>query len=97
VTCAKWRSEVGKKRYHAVLHLETPSGRQGYNHRNVVRIETPAEGHVIDLKLAEVWSGHPRRDVVPSMNSFAEKASHTLDKLSAHLPACCAQHRLTGR
>jgi predicted ATPase len=84
-------------RYHAVLHLETPSGQQGYNHQNVVRIETSTEAHAIDLRIAEVWSGHPRRDVVPSMNSFAEKALHALDKLSGHLPACCAQHWLTCR
>jgi predicted ATPase len=84
------------ERYHAVLHLETPSGPQGYNHQNVVRVETPTEAHVIDLRIAQGWSGHPVCEVVPSMTNFAEKALCALGKLTAHLPACCAQHRFDG-
>jgi hypothetical protein len=45
-------------RYYAVLHLETPAGLNGYNHRNAVRIETPLKAHEIDLRIKQGWAGH---------------------------------------
>ena len=48
-------------RYHAVIHLRTPTDGNGYNHGNPLRIETAAEAAAIDARIAEAWAGHPRR------------------------------------
>lgn len=81
-------------RYHAVLHLETPTAKEGYNHQNVVRIETPHEAHVIDLKIRSVWAGHPLRAIIPSTHDFPEKAFRALEWLRSQLPPCCTPHNL---
>jgi predicted ATPase len=82
-------------RYQAVLHLETPRGHHGYNHANLVHVETAREAHEIDLKIKAVWEGHPARHFVPSMETFFEKAQRALELLRAQLPACCSRHPLT--
>jgi hypothetical protein len=40
-------------RYHAVLHLQTPTDRHFYNHQNAVRVET-SEAHVLDLRILSI-------------------------------------------
>jgi hypothetical protein len=76
-------------RYAAVVHLETPPGQHGYDHRNAVRVETASEAHLIDLRIKEAWSGHPARHVVPPMNHFLEKASRVLELLRSEVAECC--------
>lgn len=83
--------EAAMARYAAVIHLETPSAANGYNHRNALRIETPEEAAVIDRRLAAVWSGHPRRFVVESSTNFLQKLERTLAILRAEVPPCCAR------
>ncbi len=81
-------------RYHAVLHLQSPAENYGYNHRNAVRVETPDEAHIIDLRILSIWAGHPRREVVPPAGHFPEKALCALEFLRAQMPACCQPHPL---
>jgi hypothetical protein len=43
--------------------------------RNAVRVETPDEAHIIDLRILSIWTGHSDRAVVPAMEDFLQKAS----------------------
>jgi predicted ATPase len=81
------------ERYHAVIHLRTPSASAGYNYQNPVRIETAEEAAVIDARIAAAWAEHPRRMVVENNPNFLEKAQQAIDLLRSQLPVCCANHR----
>jgi predicted ATPase len=76
-------------RYEAVIHLRTPSEDGGYDHSNPLRIESADEAHRIDLKIAELWSGHPRRYEIPTNEDFLEKAREVMAILRAEVPSCC--------
>jgi predicted ATPase len=80
------------RRYHAVIHLRTPSAAEGYNHQNELRIESAAEAAEIDARIIRAWDKHPRRFIVDSSPDFLNKAARVLDVLRAELPACCRQH-----
>lgn len=77
-------------RYHAVIHLRTPSETTGYNHQNPLRIETALEAAVIDARIEALWSAHPCRFVVEPTADFLTKAEMVLSLLRSELPACCA-------
>jgi len=64
-------------RYEAVIHLRTPAKGAGY-HKNGVRTEAPEDASVIDERLLEVWSAHPKRFVIESSASFMEKAHRAM-------------------
>ena len=81
--------EAELARYYAVIHLETPSDSQGYNHQNAVRTETPAEAKALDARIQAAWSGHPRRFVIASRDDFMEKAIEALRLIRAQVPSCC--------
>lgn len=81
-------------RYAAVIHLESPMLSQGYNHANLLRIESADEAVAIDARIAEAWKMHPRRFVVPSVSSFVEKAAEALELIRTELPSCCQKHQL---
>jgi predicted ATPase len=87
-------SEVGTTldeqlaRYHVVIHLRTPSA--GYNHDNPLRVESPAEAHALDDRIAVLWSRHPRRFEVAAETDFLSKIAHTIRIIRGELPACCA-------
>jgi predicted ATPase len=74
-------------RYHAVIHLRTPA--HGYNHQNPIRIESKAEAHQIDERIALLWARHPRRFEVEAEPDFLTKAVHALEILRRLMPACC--------
>ena len=80
------------RRYHAVIHLRTPTAEHGYNHRNPLRTESAAKAGEIDARLADVWSLHPRRFVVESATDFILKASAALEILRSEIPKCCRSH-----
>lgn len=83
-------------RYAAVIHLRTPTEATGYNHENPLRIETAAEASVIDDKIAQAWSEHPRRFVVEPAESFIKKAAQALEFLWQEMPECCRSHEIPG-
>jgi predicted ATPase len=74
--------------YDAVVHLRVPDV-SAYNHQNPVRIESALEAASIDARIAEIWSGHPRRLDVPSSPDFFEKAQRALSLIVGMVPACC--------
>lgn len=76
-------------RYQAVIHLRTPAEKFGYGYQNSCRTESPVEAQALDKKIEKVWDRHPRRDIVPGDESFANKNSTALGLINAHLPACC--------
>src|SRR5579871_1295030 len=66
-------------RYHAVIHLRTPSTAIGYDHSNPLRVESQEEAVLIDKRLETVWKRHPRRYIVECTPSFFEKAQIAID------------------
>lgn len=84
------------RRYHAVIHLRTPSLDGGYNRDNPLRIESAGEAAAIDLRIARAWEGHPRRFEVPATVDFLEKATRAIEIVRRELPMCCRVHRITG-
>lgn len=76
-------------RYHAVIHLRTPSRSGGYNRDNPLRVETAEEAAVIDARIAAAWSHHPRRYEVPASADFFDKVRRAIAIVTAELPACC--------
>ncbi len=80
------------RRYDAVIHLRTPSGEDGYDHTNPLRVESAAEAAAIDRRLWEVWSGHPRRFSVEATPDFLTKAARALAILRDEVPSCCRHH-----
>ena len=79
------------RRYDTVIHLRTPSSESGFNHRNPLRTESPAEAAAIDARIAAAWARHPRRFVVEASSDFLAKARRALDIIRDELPACCRQ------
>jgi predicted ATPase len=76
-------------RYHAVIHLHTPSAELGYNHSNPLRIETAEEAAVIDERIVMAWQAHPRRFEVPSSPDFFHKVGRVMTLVAELLPPCC--------
>jgi predicted ATPase len=89
-TEARTTLDAEYKRYHAVIHLRTPTDALGYNHMNPLRTETAAQAHVIDEKIAAIWSGHPRYRTVESTPDFLAKAHKALEYIVKDMPRCCA-------
>ena len=77
-------------RYDAVLHLRTPT--VGFDHSNPLRIETDREALLLDQRIEQAWTGHPRRIFVAASTDFLEKAMQTLLILRQELPQCCGVH-----
>ncbi len=86
--------EAQLARYHAVIHLRTPTLEHGYNHQNPLRTESALEAEAIDRRIAEAWASHPRRFEVPSNHDFLAKVARVVELVSAELPACCVSSRL---
>ena len=76
-------------RYHAVIHLRTPSVPAQYNLDNPLRIESHDEAQRIDLRIEEAWRGHPHVYQVPSTTDFLAKAAQALLILRELVPDCC--------
>lgn len=79
-------------RYHAVIHLRTPTEPDAYGQENPLRIETLPEAAEIDARIAESWSTHPRRYVVEATPDFLTKAARALEILRTEVPECCRHH-----
>lgn len=80
------------RRYDAVIHLRTPTSPDAYNRDNPLRIESLEEAAIIDARIAEQWSGHPRRFFIEPTEDFLGKASHALARLRSEVPECCRHH-----
>jgi predicted ATPase len=76
-------------RYHAVIHLRTPTVAAAYGRENPLRVETIEEAAVIDQRIAAVWAGHPRWYEVKETPDFLSKAAAALKRLRDEIPACC--------
>lgn len=76
-------------RYHAVIHLRSPSDQFGYNHINPLRIESASQSHAIDERIASIWKNHPRYEVVESTKDFISKAQAALALISKYQSTCC--------
>lgn len=79
-------------RYHAVIHLRTPTSPDAYGHENPLRIESLDEAAAIDARIAESWQSHPRRYFVDATPDFLTKAAQALALLRDQVPPCCRHH-----
>lgn len=86
--------ETEYARYSAVIHLRTPDLANGYNHQNLLRIESSGEALALDGKIAEIWSQHPKYVAVASTQEFLQKAKIALEAIRDEVPACCKSHFL---
>jgi predicted ATPase len=80
------------RRYHAVIHLRTPSVGSGYNRSNPLRVETAEQAAAIDARIARTWESHPRCFVVEASADFLTKAARSLEILRSETPECCKHH-----
>jgi predicted ATPase len=76
-------------RYATVIHLRTPSLENGYHRGNPLRIESAVEAQLIDDRIQEAWSHHPRRALVPASTDFMTKAAMGIAEIRRETPACC--------
>ena len=81
------------RRYAAVIHLRTPPA-ESYNHANPLRVESAAEAHALDERIARVWDAHPRRFIIDPAEDFRAKAARALEVLRRELPECCRRHEV---
>lgn len=86
--------EAELMRYEAVIHLNTPTEAQGYNHQNALRIEDASVAQGLNARTLEAWSDHPNRIIIPSHEDFIEKARQALRAIRAALPSCCHGHSI---
>lgn len=70
-------SELAK--YYAVIHLNTPSDIQGYNHINPLRTESSIFAQEIDRRIESIWKNHPRYHSIDSESNFMTKAQSAID------------------
>jgi hypothetical protein len=52
--------------------------------------ESARQAHVIDERIAEAWSDHPNRVMVPSTHDFMTKAALAVAAIQGIVPSCCA-------
>lgn len=76
-------------RYHAVIHLQSPSLVGGYNHSNPMRVESPALAAEIDQRIHEVWKSHPNYVLIGSTLNFVEKVNAAIEQVRHYIPECC--------
>lgn len=62
----------------------------------VIQVESASEAAVIDLQIAKVWEGHPRRFIVENTTDFLKKAHQAIQILRAEMPECCRRHLVPG-
>lgn len=79
-------------RYHAVIHMRTPSVAEAYGRENPLRVETLEEAAVIDARIAEIWAGHPRLYEIRETPDFLAKAAQALERLREEVPPCCRRN-----
>lgn len=80
------------RRYHAVIHLRTPTAPDAYGHENPLRVESLEQAATIDARIAQAWAGHPRILVVDATPDFLTKASRAMSILRNEVPECCRHH-----
>lgn len=85
------------EKYSAVIHLRTPSTKNGYNYQNPIRIESANEAAEIDARIARIWSTHPNYQEIESSEDFLEKAEKAVNLILQHVPDCCQTHVATDR
>jgi predicted ATPase len=74
-------------KYHAVIHLRTPSTRDGYNNDYKLRTESAVEAQKIDQRIEQIWCAHPNYVQIPSFSNFLEKATCALERIQLLMQA----------
>jgi predicted ATPase len=84
-------------RYDGVVFFES-AATAGYevDRSNPVRVETTSQAALLDRKLFELWSCHPRFSHVPNSESFFKKISTGLDALQRMVHAINGNARVTS-
>lgn len=77
--------EMEIRKYHSVIHLQTPSLERGYNHQNPVRTETALEAQIIDERIKIAWDQHPNVSLVKSDTDFVRKVEKVIDLIAIEI------------
>ncbi len=83
-------------KYHAVIHLSSPSLKSGYNHQNPFRIESAEEALIIDEQIHEVWKNHPNYHRIKSTDDFGEKLHRASSLIYQFIPPACRNNFIGG-
>jgi len=86
----KTTPEQEVKRYHKVLHLQTPdeAAYQGLG----TRTENVREALAIDHKTRTSWKRHPNQQVIESTHDFYHKMNEVRRAIECELPTCCQEN-----
>lgn len=79
-------------KYKAIIHLRTPTKKNGYNFQNPIRIESAEQAIKIDQRIQEVWKNHPQYSTIDSTASFSEKIQEATRRIQNLVPDCCKEH-----
>lgn len=75
-------------RYDAVIHLQTPSEKNGYQ-QSAIRLESAQRAADIDRRIHEIWKNHPKYFVIESTPNFLAKVALAVSIIQHFLPASC--------
>ena len=89
--CAELKTSIENEylKYKAVIHLSSPDSKGGYNFQNPLRIESADEAHLIDLRINQVWRGHPNYTQISSKEEFLDKVHEAASIIESLLPESC--------
>lgn len=77
------------QKYHAVIHLRSPTEELGYNHLNPLRVESALDAFHIDNKIGAIWKQHSNYQEIPSNSNFLHKAQAAIDLIVKFQDECC--------
>lgn len=77
--------QIEYTKFEAVIHMRSPTLKQGYNHQNPLRIESPDEARKIDSRIQQIWRNHPNYYVVDSEDNFMAKIQKVTELVRSHL------------
>lgn len=95
--CKSLNTNIEKEyfKYASVIHLNTPSLKNGYNHQNPIRTESAEEASIIDQRIHEIWKNHPNYNRIEMTDNFIEKVQKAALLIHTFLPECC-RNQLKG-
>lgn len=77
------------QKYHAVIHLRSPTEELGYNHLNPLRVESALDAFQIDKKIGAIWKQHSNYQEIGSNSNFLIKAQAAIDLIVKLQDECC--------
>lgn len=77
-----------RTRYDTVIHLRTFASTRP-SHASPLQVEGAEDPTRLDMRIAEEWDGHSRREFIEGAHSILERAHAALSRLQLEIPRCC--------